>query len=232
MEISMQELMINGLTIELERKKIKNMYLRVLPPDGRIHISAPQRMKEEEINKFVLSRFDWIEEQQSRMLSRSYGQELKYVTGEEIRVLGRKLLLKVSENGNKNLISFDMKNLYMTVKSQSTTEQREKVLYDWYRKLLEQEIPQFMIKWESIIGVKSSSFQIRNMKTRWGTCNVRSRRICFNLQLAKKPPACLEYVVVHELVHLLEKSHNYIFKSYMDQYLPDWRSRKKELNNG
>jgi predicted metal-dependent hydrolase len=158
-------------------------------------------------------------------------KELTYATGEEIFVWGRKLTLIVNEVSVCNSIQIDSDKLILSIKKGSTIEQRQKFLSEWYRKALQQEIPDLIAKWEQIIEVKSSGFTIRDMKTRWGTCNIRSKNICLNLQLAKKPPKCLEYVIVHELVHLLEKSHNSIFKGYMDKYLPQWRAIKKELNN-
>jgi Predicted metal-dependent hydrolase len=226
----MKQLIMNGIEIELERKRIKNMYLRILPPDGRIHISAPSRMKEDEIKGFVLSKLDWIEKQQQKMRLSITVNTLEYVTGEEIMLWGKKRCLKVSEGYSDNRITLDGDILVLSVKGDSMPEKRRKIMNDWYRKQLQQEIPSLLLKWEKIIGVRASGFTIRDMKTRWGTCNLRSKSICLNLQLAKKAPRCLEYVVVHELVHLLERSHNYIFKSYMDHFLPDWRMIKKELN--
>ncbi len=228
----MQQIIIGGLTVELEKKRIKNMYLRILPPEGRVHISAPQRMSESDIRKFVLSKLNWIESQQSRLRQQNARKAVNYETGEEIPVWGRKLILTVQESERRAFIQVSQERLLLTVKEGSTPKQREKVLNDWYRRLLMEELPGLLQQWEEIIGVRSGGFGIRNMKTRWGTCNIRSRKLCFNLQLAGKPRSCLEYVVVHELVHLLEKSHNAVFKSYMDKYLPDWRTVKKLLNYG
>lgn len=228
----MKKIDINGLEIELEKKRIKNMYLKILPPEGRIHVSAPQRINEEEIKRFLLSKLDWIIEQQEKIRQRDYGQELKFVTGEEIPVWGRRLILQVDMSGKSNSVVVTSGQVYLSVRKGSTIEQRKKVLDHWYRKALEQQLPDCIAKWENILGVKTSGFIIRDMKTRWGTCNIRTGKICLNLQLAKKPPKCMEYVTVHELVHLLEKSHNHIFKAYMDKFLPEWRSLKKELNTG
>ncbi|MDD3174445.1 MAG: SprT family zinc-dependent metalloprotease [Herbinix sp.] len=226
----MKLLIINGIQIELEKKRIKNMYMRIQPPEGRVRISAPYGMKEENIRSFVLSKLDWIEEQQGKVQQSAIHQELEYVSGEEIYVWGRKLSLQVNEQELYTSMDISQYHIVLYVKSGSTTKQREKVVSTWYKKALQQEIPSLISKWEMIIGVKSSGFCIRDMKTRWGTCNIRTKKICLNLQLAKKPPKCLEYVIVHELVHLLEKSHNHIFKGYMDKYLPQWRAIKKELN--
>ncbi len=227
----MKELNINGVLIELEKKKIKNMYLKVLPPDGRIHICAPLRMSEEEIGRFVIARFDWIEKQQIKIRNRSIPHELFYESGDVLSIWGRKYNLIVNENRGENSLDLQGDNIVLSMKGTSTSLQRKKVIYTWYRKILESEIHCLLEKWEKIMGVKAESFTMRDMKTRWGTCNVRTKNICLNLQLVTKDPKCLEYVVVHELVHLLERSHNQIFKMYMDKFLPNWRIIKKELNS-
>jgi len=228
----MKEIIINGLLIELEKKRIKNLYLKILPPEGRIHISAPVRMSEGEIRSFVLSKQEWITEQQEKVIQRNAHITIDYVTGDKISVWGVYYPLVVFEKCARNAVAFDGTKIFLSVKKNidDTPQLREATLNEWYRKELMYKLPVLIRKWETIIGVQSLDFTIRDMKTRWGTCNIRTHRICFNLQLAKKPPKCLEYVVVHELVHLLEKSHNHVFKGYMDQFLPGWRMIKKELN--
>jgi predicted metal-dependent hydrolase len=226
----MKQIVISGIPIEIEKKRIKNMYLRVLPPEGRIHISAPIRMGDKEIKRFVVSKLDWIEMQQDKLQQRTTHRELKYVTGEDIYVWGRKYNLVVKDFSPHVNVCIEEDRLILSVKKDSSIEQKKRILDMCYKEALSKEIPSLIDKWERIIGVNSSGWSIRDMKTRWGTCNIRSRKICLNLQLAKKPPKCLEYVVVHELVHLLEKSHNKVFKGYMDLFLPQWRLIKKELN--
>lgn len=228
----MKQLIVNGFIIELEKKKIKNMYLRILPPEGRIRVTAPYRMSEQEIRGFVQSKLDWIEKQKAKIYHNSYSKELKYETDEEIFIWGRSFLLIVKDNNKHNQLEFGGEKIILSVQKDSTKEQRKKLLDNWYRKALMQEIPLVLSVWEQRIGVKASGFTIRDMKTRWGTCNIRTKNICLNLQLAKKSPKFLEYVIVHELVHLLEGSHNHIFKGYMDQFLPNWHSIRKELNAG
>jgi predicted metal-dependent hydrolase len=226
----MKQIWINDIPIELDKKRIKNMYLKILPPDGRVHISAPMKMSEEEIQHFVYSKMDWIIHQQARMEHRPIQPELQYTTGEVIDIWGIGYHLIQKETLSRSRIEVIGDELLLYTKSDSTREQREKLLNHWYRKALEAEIPFLLARWERNIGVHSSGYNIRDMKTRWGTCNVRTKQICLNLQLAKKRPICLEYVVVHELVHLLERSHNKVFKGYMDRFLPDWRRIKRELN--
>ncbi len=226
----MKLLWINNIPIELEKKRIKNMYLRILPPDGRVHITAPLKMTEEEIYHFVERKLSWIMLQQNKVQQRHTHQELQYITGEQISIWGRRHALVVKEALTRSHVEVIGDELILYMKPNSTREQRERMVNAWYKKVLEAEIPFLLARWERVIGVASSSYCIRNMKTRWGTCNTRSKKICLNLQLAKKPPKCLEYVVVHELVHLLERSHNNVFKGYMDQFLPQWRRIKSELN--
>ena len=226
----MKQVWIDDIQVELEKKRIKNLYLKILPPDGRVHISAPLKMSDEEIARFVSSKREWILHQRAKMERRTPIPELKYITGEQFYIWGNAYSLLIREAVNRNRVDIIDDKIILFSKSDSTREQREKVLNNWYRKALEEEIPFLLARWEQIIGVSSSGFYIRNMKTRWGTCNIRTKQICLNLQLAKKPMRCLEYVVVHELIHLLEKSHNNVFKAYMDQFLPDWRSIKRELN--
>ena len=224
------QMVINHIVIELEKKRIKNMYLKVLPPDARVVITAPVRMSDEEINRFVLTKTDWIRQQQEKLRKRQIQPELDYTMGDEIYIWGKKYILHVNEKSGKSLLQIEEEKIFLFVKPGSTREQKKRILDHWYKEELTREIPGLIAKWESIIGVKSSDFRIRDMKTRWGTCNIRSKVICLSLQLAKKTPRCLEYVVVHELVHLLEASHNRVFKGYLDQFLPEWRNIKKEMN--
>lgn len=226
----MKQLIINGIQIEIEKKKIKNMYLRVLPPDGRVCISAPNRMTDAEIKRFALSRLEWIEHHQTKLQDRHIDAEMKFVTGENISVWGKKYQLEIVNSGFKGKVKIEGDRLLLQVKESSTSEQRKRTLDECYREALKQEIPLLIEKWEKIIGVKANAWSIRDMKTRWGTCNIREKKICLNMQLAKKPPKCLEYVVVHELVHLLERSHNSVFKAYMSRFLPEWKAIKAELN--
>jgi predicted metal-dependent hydrolase len=223
---------INGLEVELQRKKIKNMYLRVLPPNGRILITAPLRMSEGEIKSFALSKMDWILTQYHKVRQREENHEIAYESGDRILLWGQEYILSVIEAVGRPHLYLENSTLKLYIRRESTKEQRKQVIDAWYRELLAAKIPPIMAKWESIIGVTSSGFSIRDMKTRWGTCNIRTKKICFNLRLVKKMPKCLEYVVVHELVHLLEKSHNHVFKGYMDHFLPEWRRIRKELNEG
>lgn len=225
-----KKIVVSNIEIEISKKNIKNMYLRVSRQDGKVSISAPLRTKDETIRRFAISKINWINSQIDKFESRKIKTDPEYVTGEIHYVWGLPYDLIVDYQ-NKSAVEISDNKLMLKVSKVSTPSQREKILIEWYRDQLKDKLPQLVEKWEEIIGVKVESARIKNMTTRWGTCNTRDKRIWINLQLAKKPIKCLEYVVVHELVHLLEASHNAVFKGYMDQFIPDWPDIKRELNS-
>lgn len=222
------KIIVSGIEIEVNRKKIKNMYLKVSNHDGKVRISAPLRTKEDTIIKFVTSKIDWINKQKRKFEQSFINNQINYVDGEIHYVWGKPCILEI-KNGSKGSVEVVNDKLVLTVNFESSIDQIEKILIEWYRKQLRARLPMLFEKWEDIIGVKAKTVTIRNMKSRWGSCNTRDKRISINLQLAKKPVECLEYVVVHELVHLLEPSHNPVFKRYLDVFMPNWREIKKKL---
>lgn len=224
----METLEICGIEVEIERKKIKNLHIYIHPPYGNVTVSAPVRMSDETIIKFVTSKIPWIEKHQSAF-QKQKSKMCRYLNGEEINIWGKKYSLAIIHSETKTLI-VSGNDVLLLIDENSTFEQREKVINAWHKDQLEPVMLELARKWEEIMGVKASSYIIRNMRTRWGSCNTSTRRICINLQLAKKSPELLEYVIVHELCHLLEGSHNEVFKAYMDKYLPNWRHLRKELN--
>lgn len=221
---------VSHIEIEVNKKKIKNMYLKVSRQDGKVSVSAPLRTKDDIIKRFVASKLDWIDKQVKKFENRKSLIDLEYKQDEIHYVWGKPYSLEIKYENKKGVEILDDK-LILAIHKDSTIIQRDKLLIEWYRKQLKERLPDLVEKWEYIIGVSIESVRVRNMTTRWGTCNTRDKRICFNLQLAKKPLRCLEYVVVHELVHLLEPSHNVVFKNHMDKYLPNWREIKRELNS-
>ncbi len=223
-------IVVSNIEIEIQKKKIKNMHLSVLPPDGKVRISAPVNTKDEAIKLFAITKIGWIKRQIDKFENQQRQTKREYVSGESHYVWGRRYRMEIGHDYRNN-IEIKGNKLILTVRESSTTQQREKVMTEWYREQLKKKLPELVRKWEGIIGVQAESFRIKNMLTRWGTCNIKDKRIWINLQLAKKPIECLEYVVVHELVHLLEKSHNSVFVEYMDKYLPDWRVKKDLLNS-
>lgn len=226
----MSKITIENIDIELIRKKIKNIHLTVYPPDGRVRLSVPVLMNDEAIRNFIVSKLSWINKKKKQFTTSEKQPAKEYISGEIHYLLGDEYLLNVIETKGKQHVELKNEFIDMYVRPNSTVEKREKVLSEFYRQKLKEIIPSYIEKWEKIIGVKVNEFGVKSMKSRWGTCNVRDKRIWINLELAKKSKRCLEYIIVHEMVHLLEKSHNHVFKNYMTKFLPDWKIRKDELN--
>lgn len=227
----MHEIVINDIDIEIIRKDIKSIRLSVHPPDGRVRLAVPKRMDEEAVRIFAISKLLWIKKQKSKFYLQKSEPARSFLSGENHYYFGNKYLLEVLETSGKQHVEIKNKgkiNLYMRLNS--TKEKREKVMTEWYRKQLKDVIPRYIEKWENIIDVKVEDWGVKQMKTKWGSCNIQAKRIWINLELAKKNPRCLEYLIVHEMVHFLERKHNDAFKAYMDKFLPDWKSSKAELN--
>lgn len=222
---------IAGVEIEVIKKKIKNLHLSVLPPEGRVRITAPVTASDEAIRLFAITKIGWVKRQIEKFKSQPRQTEREYVSGESHFVWGRRYKLEIKHTKTANNIQIKANKLMLTVREASTQQQRENVMTEWYRAQLKSKLPELFEKWETRIGVKANDIGVKNMRTKWGTCNTKDKRVWINLQLAKKPVECLEYVVVHELVHLLEKNHTPAFVGYMDKFLPDWRVTKEELNS-
>lgn len=221
----------NNIEIQVTKKKIKNIRLSVHPPDGRVKLSVPEKMDDVAIQNFITSKISWIEKQKSKFLLQDKQIEYMFISGEEHLFLGKNYILNVLETSGKQYVELvDNKNFHLYVKPNSTTEIREKLINEWYREQLKILIPVYIDKWEPIMGVNVEEFGVKLMKTRWGTCNTQAKRIWINLELAKKSPRCLEYIIVHEMTHLLERGHNVRFYAHMDKFLPNWKSIRAELN--
>lgn len=223
-------LQLGDLVIDLVRKNIKRLYLRVLPPDGRVRISAPRRMEIETIRAFALSRLGWIKKQQEKIRLQAPQPPPEYLDGESHFVWGERCTLKVIEASGIPSVELRHGELLLSVPAGTGTAKRQALVEAWYRRQLMQALPPLIAKWELRMSVKVSRFSVRRMKTRWGSCTNRTRSLRFNTELARKPPPCLEYLVVHEMAHLLEPSHNARFKALMDRFLPDWKQVRNELN--
>lgn len=218
--------------VEVVRKSIKSLRLVVYRATGKVRIAVPLRVSEAEVLQVVTARLDWIRRQQEKFAQHVHPAPLEYVTGEVHPFQGRHFRLNVVEQiGTPRVIQHE-DSLEMQVRPNSDTAQRAAVLSAWYRTQLQAQIPALIAHWQPIMGVQVGEWRIKQMKTKWGTCNTRVHRIWLNLELAKYLPACLEYVVVHEMTHLLEPSHNARFKALMDQFMPNWRECKKVLNTG
>lgn len=222
---------VSGITVEVVRKTIKNLHLGVYPPNGRVRVAAPLGMKDEAIRLAVIGKLGWINKQRSKFAEQERQSPREYVTGETHYYRGRRYRLNVVYQPGAPLVTvskLNTINLYVQIGSDTT--RRERVLYDWYRSKLKDQIPELLVKWEPVVGVQVDEWGVKLMKTKWGTCNVDAKRIWLNLELAKKPIYCLEYIIVHELVHLLERLHTERFTALMDQFIPTWRQNREELN--
>lgn len=220
---------IAGVPIEVSRKAIKNMHLHVKAPDGGVTVSAPYAASDETIENFLHSRIGWVIKQIDKLRSLPRQAPRKYVSGETLYVWGRPFDLQV-EHGARNALVLRGGSAVFTVREGISAEQRQRFVREWYRAKLKAEIERLLPSWESITGLKAADWQTKYMTTRWGTCNTRTRKLWFNLQLAKKPPECLEYIILHELLHLRERLHNRRFYAMMDRYMPNWREIKAILN--
>ena len=217
--------------MEVVRKDIKNLHLGVYPPAGRVRVAAPMRLGDEVVRLAVISRLGWIRRQQAGFGKQQRQSEREMVTGESHYVQGQRYRLDVIEHGGPASISLSNNTtLRLRVRPGTDRNKREAVLHRWYRQRMRKQIPELIAKWEPVIGVGIADWGIRRMKTLWGTCNTDARRIWLNLELAKKPVSCLEYILVHEMLHLLERHHNDRFRDYMDRFMPQWRLRREELN--
>lgn len=225
------QITIANIPVDVIKKNIKNMHLAVLPPDGKVRISAPVTMSDESIAMFVRTKVGWIKKQQEKFDMQPRQSERQYVSGETLYVWGKQYFLHVEYSNRGNSLRISGNEAILTVRKESTAEQRGRFVNEWYRTLLKHEVEKYLPKWESITGLHCSSWQSKYMTTRWGTCNTSTGKIWLNLQLAKKPFVCLEYVILHELAHLKVKNHGSDFVAILDTYMPYWREIKKELNS-
>lgn len=218
---------IHGINIIVKRKNIKNMYLRVVPPEGDVKISAPFFVSDKQIIEFVESRMDWILEKQSKIANMEYIPKLKYVNGEKHPLWGEDYTLQLIANNIKRAF-VNEDTLYLPVSKRSKMKNRQKTMENFYRMEFQKEIANIYDKCTTIVGEKPAEVKIRKMKN-WGNCK-QNKVITLNLNLAKKPKICLEYVFIHELCHLIEFNHSKNFKMLMDKNCPNWREIKKILN--
>ncbi len=221
---------ISGILVEIIKKNIKNIHIYILPPDGRVRVTAPKRLSVENIRTSVGARIEWISNKRERFLGLPSPAVIRYVTGEEIYVLGRAYVIELRYAKRGKSLVIDGDRAVLTMREDSTPAEREAYVNEWYRGILKAEIEVYLEKWVSITGLRPSGWQVKNMKTRWGTCNTRTGKIWLNLQLAKKPAEYLEYVILHELAHLRVRNHGKDFCGILDKYMPGWREIKKKLN--
>jgi predicted metal-dependent hydrolase len=223
-------MLVAGIEIRIDRKKIKNMHLYVKPPNGTVSVSAPLNMSDDSIERFVRTKISWMKVQQAKFTGQLRQTERQYVSGETLYLWGKQYFLQV-DYGNRNKLELSGNTAILIVRRDSTVKQRDNFVSTWYRKQLKDEIAHLLPKWESITGLKCNSWQVKYMTSKWGTCNITERKLWLNLQLVKKPVDCLEYIILHELVHLCVRNHNSDFTKLMDRYMPFWKEVKKKLND-
>ena len=223
------KLKYQNIDLEIIQKRIRHLHIRIRAPLGQVRVSAPLHVAMAKILQFIDSKIAWIKESQDKISKTKFEPKKKFLSGEEHNFFDKKYLLLIEE-GAKNLVTLSGDKIILQSKNTSAIKKRQKILEDFYRQELKKLVAEYIKKWEVKMSVSVKEFGIKKMKTRWGTCNIKDQRIWINLELAKKPLQCLEYIVVHEMNHLLEKNHTKRFHSLMDQFLVDWKVRKEKLN--
>lgn len=217
--------------MEVVRKNIKHLHLGVYPPEGRVRVAAPTYVDDDAVRLAVVARLGWIRRRQAEFRRQDRQAQRRLVSGESHYVDGRRYRLAVVEHDGPPVVRLrNRRTMELRVRPNTDRDAREAVLQRWYRRRIRERLPALLAVWEPRVGVEVAEVRIRRMKTRWGTCNAGARRIWLNLELAKKPASCLEYIVVHEMVHLIERRHNDRFRALMDGIMPRWRACRDELN--
>ncbi|MGD1900783.1 MAG: M48 family metallopeptidase [Geitlerinemataceae cyanobacterium] len=228
--LRVEHLDVGGIAIEVQRKAVKNISLRVSPPDGRVRIGAPDRYDLELLREFATSKLPWIERQRAKIRDRARPAPRQYVRGETHHYRGQPYQLDLRATIGPERVELEDASICLHVRPDATAADRERLLYAWYRQQLKALLPPLVERWEPVMGVSVREARIKRMKTKWGTCNIQARRIWLNLELIRLPPRSLEYVVVHEMTHLLERLHNDRFHGLLDRFFPDWRQVEAELD--
>ena len=231
MNIENHRITVSGITVEVVRKSIKNLHLGVYPPHGRVRVAVPLSVNNETVRLAVISRLGWIKRQKAKFEFQPRQSRREMINGESHYFLGQRYRLNVIEHrGACKVILLNKAAIDLYVQPGASAEMREKVLHRWYREQLKSLSPPLLEKWQQALGVQVADWGIKKMKTKWGGCSIEARRIWINLELAKKPLQCLEYIIVHEMVHILERRHNDHFTELMDRFIPQWRLHREVLN--
>jgi predicted metal-dependent hydrolase len=221
---------LGDITVDVILKDIKNVHLSVYPPTGRVRISAPRRMSLDTLRVFAISKLDWIRQQQAKLREQERETPRDYVDRESHYVWGKRYLLTVIESDEPPAIELKHRRMLLRVRPGTEESKRQALVEEWYRERLKEAVPPLLARWEPLLGVRVERWFVQRMKTKWGSCNHEARTIRLNTELAKKPAECLEYIVVHELVHLLEPTHNAHFVALMDRFMPKWQFHRQVLN--
>ena len=224
-------LRVSDLQVEVLSKDIKNLHISIMPPDGRIRVSAPLNMSEESVRLAIVSKLSRIRREQKSFAAYIRESKKEMVSGESHFVDGNRYIFKLVEANEIPSISLKKKkSIVMRARPNSSSGKREQIMHEWLRNRMRNNLAELIPKWESIIGVKASYYGIKRMRTKWGSCNSEQKRIWLNLELAKKSPQCLEYVLVHEIIHILEPKHSDRFFELLDEYMPTWRIHRDTLD--
>lgn len=221
---------VAGIEATLVRKKVKNVRVTIVPPDGSVRVTAPKLYPEALIRAFLADKADWIKTHAARVRESHRNEPKEYLSGEPVPLFGRTLPLLVLENQKKNGVVLDADRIVLSLRGTTTKEKREAVLNAWLKERLLAEIEHYLPLWSELTGLTPSEWTVRSMTSRWGSCNTHTKKITLNLQLVRYPSICLEYVILHELAHLRVHGHGPDFKAILDAYMPDWKARKKLLN--
>lgn len=224
------QITLGDIAVDVVTKDIKNIHLSVYPPTGRVRISAPLRMEIELIRVYAISKLGWIKTQQRKLRAQERETPREYLDRESHYVWGKRYMLKMSEKEAPSEVVLKHNKILIQVRPETDFVGKQAVVEEWYRKTLKEAVVPLIAKWEPLMGVKVERFHVQKMKTKWGSCSPATQSIRFNTDLAKKPPECLEYIVVHEMVHLLERRHNAGFIAHMDRFMPQWRLFQADLN--
>lgn len=228
--ISQSSITVSDINVSIDRKDIKNLHVGVYPPHGRVRVAAPKNIDDEAVRLAVISRLSWIKKQVRHFQEQPRQTKREMVSGESHYFLGKRYLLDVIHGSAKHKVVLKHSHIELHVKANTTVENKEKLLNEWYREQMHSIVHELIPKWEQRIGIELNSWGIKKMRTKWGSCSVDKKTILLNLNLVKTPVECIEYIVVHEMVHLLERHHNDNFKVYMDRYLPEWKQFRDVLN--
>jgi predicted metal-dependent hydrolase len=226
----MAQIELGGKPVEVIQKNIKNIHLSVYPPHGHVRIAAPMRMDLDTIRVYAISKLAWIKSQQQKITAQDRETPREYLERESHYVWGKRYVLTLLERDGAPKIELGRNKITLQLRPQTEIARRHDFLDAWYRDQVKAAVPALIEKWEAVIGVKAGQIYVQRMKTKWGSCNAVARSIRLNTDLAKKPPECLEYIVVHELVHLLEPTHNARFYSLVERFMPNWQHCKDALN--
>ena len=222
---------LGDLEIEVTRKAIKNVHLSVHPPDGRVSISAPLNTRLEVVRAYAISKLAWIRLQQDKLVKQPREKQRQYINRESHYLWGRRYLLNVVLTNGKQHVTIDHKRIYLFVRPRSNREKREEVFYEWQKELLHEFVAGTIEKWQPILRIKVSAYFLQKMKTKWGSCNHNSRTIRLNTELVKKPKDLVEYVIVHEMAHIVVPNHSQRFKNIVEKHFPNWQELRLELND-